>query len=112
MAHIVLGSEEAVARSRRQCTEPFGQAGFASERCLRCKAFGVAPQCRGRRILCRSELDRMSDEPALETVPADLGMKLAGEHMTPEAECLVRADLGRGEKLGPLRQVEGVAMPM
>ena len=54
----------------------------------------------------------MSDEPALEAVPADLGMKLAGEHMTPEAERLVWADLGRSEKLGPLREVEGVAVPV
>src|SRR6516164_837977 len=39
-------------------------------------------------------------------------MELAGERVAPEAESLVRAHFGRGEKPGPLRQVEGVAMPV
>ena len=54
----------------------------------------------------------MSDEPAFEAVSADFGMELADESVAPETDRLVRADLGRGETLGHIRQVERVAMPM
>jgi hypothetical protein len=52
----------------------------------------------------------VSDQPAFETEPPDLGVELASQRVTPEAERLVRADLGRSEKLGASWQVEGVAM--
>jgi hypothetical protein len=52
------------------------------------------------------------DQPALETALADLGMELAGKHVMPKAERLIWTHRGRGEKLGPIREVEGVTMPM
>ena len=92
--------------------EPFGQTGSASPSGLRREASSVLPQDRGRNTGYGSELDGVTDEPALEPAGRDFGMELAGERVASEAERLVWADLCRSEKLGTLREVEGVAVPV
>jgi|GEM_PF-6240652 len=54
----------------------------------------------------------MADKPMFQAASGHFQMKLQGEEVGTEAECLVRAEIGGGEVFGPLRQVESIAMPM
>ena len=92
--------------------EPFGQTGSAPRCGLRREASSVLPQDRGRNTGYGGELDGVTDEPALKPAGRVFGMELAGERVASEAERLVWADLCRSEKLGALRKVESVAVPV
>ena len=92
--------------------DPLEQTRRAARSRLRREAFSILPQRCGRNTRCSSKLDGMSDEPALETAMANLGMELVSERVATQAERLIWAGLGRGKKPGPIRQVEGVAMPV
>ncbi|QIJ73305.1 hypothetical protein GU700_01010 [Methylobacterium sp. NI91] len=50
----------------------------------------------------------MAYQPALNIGGISLAVELKAERATPEGEGLLRADVGRGEKLGTSGQVEGV----
>jgi hypothetical protein len=58
------------------------------------------------------EFVSVSDQPALETVAARLRMELDGKSIGTVAERLVLADRRLSEPGRPVRQIEGIAMPM